>query len=72
MSRFLHSFFTLPVALFLSAVLIKYLAADAAGQGTDKVVEAVHKRSGRINRTVVPVKLGATVITLPQEVRQGE
>ena len=64
MSQYSYSFLFLPGALFLSAVLIKYLAPDAAGQGTDKVIEAVHKRSGRINTMVVPVKLAATVITI--------
>ena len=64
MSQYFYSFLFLPGALFLSTVLIKYLAPDAAGQGTDKVIEAVHKRSGRINTMVVPVKLAATVITI--------
>jgi H+/Cl- antiporter ClcA len=59
-----YYFFLLPAALFLSGVLIKYLAPDAEGQGTDKVIEAVHKRSGKINAIVVPVKLVATVITI--------
>jgi H+/Cl- antiporter ClcA len=64
MSQFPHSFLFLPAALFLSAVLIKYVAPDAAGQGTDRVIEAVHKRSGRIKALVIPVKLVATVITI--------
>jgi H+/Cl- antiporter ClcA len=64
MEQIPHSYFLLPVALFLSGVLIKYLAPDAEGQGTDKVIEAVHKRSGKIDGMVVPVKLVATVITI--------
>jgi H+/Cl- antiporter ClcA len=64
MDQLPHSFFVLPVALFLSGVLIKYLAPDAEGQGTDKVIEAVHKRAGKINAMVVPVKLVATVLTI--------
>jgi H+/Cl- antiporter ClcA len=64
MDQFPHSFFLLPAALFLSGVLIKYLAPDAEGQGTDKVIEAVHKQSGKINGMVVPVKLVATMITI--------
>jgi len=59
-----YSFLLLPVALFLSALLVKYLAPDAEGHGTEKVIEAVHKESGRIKPAVVPVKLVATVITL--------
>jgi len=54
----------LPPALFLSALIVRYLAPDAEGHGTEKVIEAVHKRSGRMNPLVVPVKLVATVITI--------
>lgn len=57
-------FLFLPVALFFSAVLTKYLAPDAEGHGTEKVIEAVHKHSGKIKATVVPVKLIATILTL--------
>jgi len=59
-----YYFVLLPVAFFLSALIIKYLAPDAEGHGTEKVIEAVHKRSGKINAAVVPVKLIATVITI--------
>lgn len=62
--RFPYSFLLLPAALFLSGCLIKYLAPDAEGQGTDKVIEAVHKQSGKIKLMVVPVKLVATIITI--------
>ncbi len=54
----------LPVAMFLSVVIVKYLAPEAEGHGTEKVIEAVHKRSGKINPLVVPVKLLATIITI--------
>ncbi|MEN6369392.1 MAG: chloride channel protein [Thermotogota bacterium] len=54
----------LPVALCLSALLVRFLAPDAEGHGTEKVIEAVHRRSGKIPIQVVPVKLVATVITL--------
>ncbi|MEW5826047.1 MAG: chloride channel protein [Candidatus Bipolaricaulota bacterium] len=54
----------LPFALFASAALVHYLAPEAKGHGTEKVIEAVHQRSGRIPLQVVPVKLAATVITL--------
>lgn len=57
-------FLALPVALFLSVVLVRYLAPDAQGHGTEKVIEAVHKYSGKIKAAVVPVKLVATVITI--------
>lgn len=57
-------FLSLPVVLFISSVLVKYLAPDAEGHGTEKVIEAVHKRSGDIKASVVPVKLVATIMTL--------
>jgi len=57
-------FLLLPFAMFLSALLIRYLAPDAEGHGTEKVIEAVHKHNGVIKAAVVPVKLAATVITI--------
>jgi H+/Cl- antiporter ClcA len=59
-----YYFLLLPVALVLSELLVKYLAPDARGHGTEKVIEAIHKHSGRIKASVVPVKLLATIITL--------
>ena len=57
-------FWLLPVALFISTLLIKYLAPEAKGHGTEKVIEAIHKRAGKIPILVVPIKLHATIITL--------
>ncbi len=59
-----YYFLLLPAALFLSALVVKYLAPDAQGHGTEKVIEAVHQHSGRIKASVVPVKLVATIITI--------
>ncbi len=59
-----YYFLLLPVALFLSSFFSKYLAPDAEGHGTEKVIEAVHRRSGKIKAIVVPVKLLTTVMTL--------
>src|SRR5664279_3224504 len=38
----------LPFALFVSTALVKYLAPEAKGHGTEKVIEAIHKRAGKI------------------------
>ncbi len=62
--KFPYTFLFLPLAFFLSALVVKYLAPDAEGHGTEKVIEAVHKNSGRIKAAVIPVKLVATIITL--------
>jgi H+/Cl- antiporter ClcA len=59
-----YTYLLIPFALFFSALMVKYLAPDAKGHGTEKVIEAIHKRSGRIPLAVVPVKLVATLITL--------
>jgi len=59
-----YTFLILPVALFLSSLLTKYLAPDAEGHGTEKVIEAIHKKASIIPFAVIPVKLIATVITL--------
>jgi H+/Cl- antiporter ClcA len=63
-SRHPWYFLMLPVAFLISVALIKNLAPDAEGHGTEKVIEAVHVHSGRIKPAVVPVKLVATVVTL--------
>ena len=57
-------FFLLPCALLLSWFIIKKFAPDAEGHGTEKVIEAIHKRAGIIKLAVVPIKLIATVITI--------
>ncbi len=62
--KFYYSFLLLPVAFFLSALMIKYLAPDAEGHGTEKVIEAIHRSSGKIKAAVVPVKLVATIVTI--------
>lgn len=64
MGGFPYYFLFLPGGFFISGLLIKHLAPDAEGQGTDKVIEAVHKYSGKIKIMVVPVKLIATVVTI--------
>ncbi len=59
-----YHYLLLPLALFLSAVIVAYVAPDAKGHGTEKVIEAIHQHAGFIKPLVVPVKLLATVVTL--------
>ncbi|WP_457605606.1 chloride channel protein [Nitratifractor sp.] len=59
-----HYYYLLPLGLVLSVWLTKTFAPEAKGHGTEKVIEAVHKRSGKIDVAVIPVKLLTTVITL--------
>jgi H+/Cl- antiporter ClcA len=63
-NQFNYYFLLLPVALFISGFITKYIAPEAEGHGTEKVIEAVHKHSGKIKPLAVPVKLVATVITI--------
>src|SRR5512143_2727358 len=63
-TRYQYYFLLLPVALFLSALIVKTFAPDAEGHGTEKIIEAVHRHSGKMKLSVVPVKLIATVITI--------
>ncbi len=57
-------YYMLPFALLLTVWLVKKYAPDAEGHGTEKVIEAVHKKSGKIEIEVIPVKLLATVLTI--------
>ncbi|WP_457598196.1 chloride channel protein [Hydrogenimonas sp.] len=57
-------FYLLPLALFLTVWIVRTFAPSAEGHGTEKVIEAVHKRHGKINIAVIPVKLFATVLTI--------
>jgi len=63
-SGFPYYYFILPFAFAASTLLIRKLSPQAEGHGTEKVIEAIHTRSGRIDPSVVPVKVVATVITL--------
>jgi H+/Cl- antiporter ClcA len=57
-------YYLLPFALLLTVWLVKKFAPDADGHGTEKVIEAVHKKNGKINFAVIPIKLLATVLTI--------
>ena len=54
----------LPLALPLCVWLIRTFAPTARGHGTEAVISAIHRQSGRIDWRVAPVKLLATVVTL--------
>jgi len=59
-----HYYFLLPIALFLSVYLVKKFAPDAEGHGTEKVIQAIHEKNGKIDVLVIPVKVLATIITI--------
>ncbi|MCT4621030.1 MAG: chloride channel protein [Marinisporobacter sp.] len=64
MTKWNYYYLLMPIAFFLSSLLVVKLAPDAEGHGTEKVIEAVHQRQGKIDIKVIPVKLLATLITL--------
>jgi len=57
-------YFLLPIMLVLTVWLVKTFAPNAEGHGTEKVIEAVHKKDAKIDIAVIPVKLLATVMTI--------
>jgi len=57
-------YYLLPVALVLTVWLVNTFAPSAEGHGTEKVIAAVHKQDGKIDVSVIPVKLLATVISI--------
>ncbi len=57
-------YYTLPFTLIITVWLVKTFAPSAKGHGTEKVIEAVHKKNGKIDVKVIPVKLVATVLTI--------
>jgi len=59
-----YYFLFLPLAMLVSTLLVKYLAPEAEGHGTEKIIDAVHTRDANINPMVVPVKLAATIVTI--------
>ncbi len=58
-----HYFWFLPLVLPVSSVLIDYLAPEAEGYGA-RVIEAIHKYSGKIPPLVAPVKFLASLLTI--------
>lgn len=57
-------YYLLPFALMATVWTVRRFAPDARGHGTEKVIEAVHKRDGKIELAVIPVKLFATMLTV--------
>jgi H+/Cl- antiporter ClcA len=58
------SYALLLAALPASVWLIRTFAPTARGHGTEAVIAAIHRESGKVDWRVAPVKLLATVITL--------
>jgi H+/Cl- antiporter ClcA len=59
-----YFFLAIPFVFLFNTWAIRKFAPDAAGHGTEKVIEAVHKKNGKINPSVIPIKLFTTILTL--------
>jgi len=57
-------YYLLPFAFVLSVWLTKTFAPSAEGHGTEKVIAAIHKKEGKIDVSVIPVKTLTTVLTI--------
>ena len=63
-SGFSYGLLLLPFGLMASAWITTSLAPEAGGQGVERVIQAVHLRSGKIHAQVIPAKLVATLLTI--------
>ncbi|WP_053956428.1 chloride channel protein [Inediibacterium massiliense] len=61
---FQYYYLLIPFGLFLSSFIILKLAPDAKGHGTEKAIQAINQKSGKMNVKIAPVKLLTTIITL--------
>ncbi|WP_392486739.1 chloride channel protein [Haloimpatiens sp. FM7315] len=59
-----YYYLLLPIIFFISSFLVVKLAPEAEGHGTEKAIEAVHKRNGKMNLRAMPVKLFTTFLTI--------
>ena len=57
-------YYTLPFALVITVWLVRTFAPSAEGHGTEKVISAVHRDDAKIDISVIPVKLLATVVSI--------
>eukprot|EP01047_Picozoa_sp_COSAG01_P012543 COSAG01_NODE_568_length_15370_cov_26.058018_2_plen_463_part_00 len=59
-----YFFFALPFIFMLNRFISQKISPDSQGHGTEKVIKAVHHRSGDIRFRVAPVKFLTTVLTI--------
>jgi H+/Cl- antiporter ClcA len=63
-SHYQYYYLSLPLVFVICSAMINYLAPQAKGHGTEKVIEAVHNNNGRVQIGVIPIKLFTTIITI--------
>jgi len=57
-------YFLLPLVFVFVTIIIRKFAPEAKGHGTESVIEAIHKKSGKIDVMVIPIKIFATILTI--------
>lgn len=57
-------YYFLPLIFIINVFFVEKISPESKGHGTEKVIEAVHKKNGEINWRVIPVKLFTSVITI--------
>jgi H+/Cl- antiporter ClcA len=62
--RIPHYFLAIPLAFLASLLIVNKFAPEAGGHGVEKVIDSVHKRFGKVDPEVVPVKIITTIITI--------
>ncbi len=63
-SGFPRYYWLLPLAMLACPLLVNKLCPEARGHGTEKVIEALHKKRGEIRPAVIPTKFLATILTI--------
>jgi chloride channel protein, CIC family len=61
---FPYYFILLPAGLFVSNLVPLLIDKEAAGEGLDKVINAIHKKGAKVSVTVAPAKFIASVLTI--------
>ncbi len=63
-SRYAYYYLFLPLALFLTAIIILYFAPDKEAIGTERIIEIIHKRSGKISPVSIIINFLTPIITI--------
>jgi len=63
-STYRYYFLSMPLGLLASALIIKRLLPGAEGHGANKVIESIHRNSGKIKPIAVPAEFLRSFITL--------
>jgi H+/Cl- antiporter ClcA len=54
----------LPIVMAFCIWIVRAIAPEAEGHGTEKVIRAVHQSNGKMRVRIVPIKLMTTILTI--------